>query len=327
MEKMVQQKKIINWLISLVRSKDLFLKLASLCLGTLVWYFVVGADQVDMNIKIPIEVINLPEDMVIYNQYQKELNLTVRGPRSIMQGLRERNISKSIDLSKEVPDTIVVQIDSASIPLPSGITIQQLQPANITLSIDQLVQKEIPIHVVTDGEVKPGYSLTEIILNPDKIHVSGPKTIIDPQLALKTYTIKLAELKESATLPVHLNLSPDFIRLIGETTVVAKLKVQENIVKKTVDKVLINVKDGATELQVHPDSVTVVAQVPEGLFLDTPEPSMLFRAHINGHNLPIDNDSLSTARPVTVTGLDVPGHGKIIVESFTPTRVKVTKKK
>jgi hypothetical protein len=303
---------------ALVRHKDLVLKLFSLCLGTVLWFFVVAANQVEMNIKFPIELVNLPENLVIYDQYQKELDVTVRGSRRILQELRTRNITRSIDLSDAVPDTIVIANNLDSIPLPSSVSVLRLQPANITLSIDQLVQKHIPIHAVTEGEVSLGYRLEQIVLNPSKIVVSGPKTVVDPQLALKTYVINLDGLNHSTTLPVHLNLSPELVNLIGETTVVAKILVKENFVEKTIKKIPINVKDAGVPVTVKPNSLTVKASIPESLIQETPVLSMLFRAYINAADV-----RLPRKLPVVVNGVTVPGHEPITILSHTPQEVQV----
>jgi YbbR domain-containing protein len=319
MEKPAQKKtQLIRRFLPRADSKDLLLKVLSLCLGALLWYLVVGEDQVDMNIEVPIEVLNLPESLVIANQYKKELDVTIRGPRSLIQELRNRNISRPIDLSQAVPGTIIIKNDKDSIPLPRGISILQLQPANITLSIDQLVQKTIPIHAVTEGQVAEGYTLKRITLDPDKIIVSGPKKVIDSELAFKTYVINLDKLDHSTTLPVNLNLTPEFINLIGETVVVATIEVQENFVTKTVTGIPINVKDAGKPVTIRPDTITVVAEIPQNLVRDTPVPAMLFRAYINAKDI-----KKPKTVPVIVNGVNVPGHEPIVIKSHTPTRVEV----
>ncbi len=321
MEKLAQQKKktLKQKLTGLTNRKDLLLKVVSLCLGTLLWYLVVGEDQVDMNFQVPIEVLNLPENLVISNQFTKELDVTVRGPRSIMQDLRNRNITRPVDLSKAEPGTIVIKNAKDSIPLPRGTSVLRLQPANITLSIDQLVQKTIPINAVTEGEVSPGYTLRRITMDPDKIVVSGPKSVLESVLALQTYVINLNGLNHSITLPVHLNLSPEFVNLIGETVVVAKIEVHEKFIKKTVSKIPINVKDAGRSVIVEPDSITVVAEIPENLIRDTPVPSMLFRAYVNGKDVQQPREV-----PVIVNGLTVPGHEPITIISHSPAKVRIT---
>ena len=321
MEKLAQQKKqpLKQRLTGRITRKNLLLKIVSLCLGALLWYFVVGEDRLDMNIQIPVEILNLPEDLVISNQYKKEVDVSVRGPRSAIQELRNRHISRSIDLSGANPGTVVIKNDNSSIPLPRGITVLRLQPANITLSIDQLVRIRIPIQPVTEGAVSPGYVLEQISLDPDQMIVSGPKALVESESVLKTYVINLDGLNHSITLPVHLNLSSELINLIGETVVVATIDVQEKFIEKTVRKIPVNVKDASRPFLVKPHFISVVAEIPENLIRNTPVPSMLFRAYVNAKDI-----QQQQSVPVIVNGVSVPGHEPITIKSHRPLKVRVT---
>lgn len=82
-------KLVRNWTKN-INYKDLLLKVLSLALGILVWFLAVGTDQMDVNLNVPIEVLNLPKNLIIYNQYQKEVSVVLRGPRGIIQEVRNR---------------------------------------------------------------------------------------------------------------------------------------------------------------------------------------------------------------------------------------------
>lgn len=301
------------------KPKNWILKAISLCLAILLWYFVVGEDQVDMNIKVPVEILNLPEDLTISNQYKQDIDVSVRGPRSMILELRNRNISRPVDLSSAKPGTIVIKNDGNSIPLPRGISVQRLQPTNITLLLDQLVQKTFPINPVTEGEPAPGYVLQKIYLDPNKLVISGPKTILDKDVSLKTYVINLDSLDHSTTLQVHLNLDQDFFDLIGETVVTAQLEVREKMTQKSIEKIPVNMRDANLPVTIQPNSITVTADIPQNLLKDTPELSMLFRASIAPKN---GGDAQKT--PVTVNAVNVPGHESIKIISVSPQEVLVT---
>ncbi len=295
------------------------LKLVSLALGILVWFLAVGTDQMDTSLRIPIEVLNLPKNLVIYNQYQKEISVTLRGPRGIIQEVRNRPPALSLDLSKAEPDTIVLNTETLTFPLPSGISIVRMQPASITLSIDKLVEREIPITAVTEGYVADGYILKEVSLNPENILVAGPESLISQEHTLKTYVINLSGLNHSTTLPVHLDLSPEFMELIGETTVVAKLTVTDRFVKKEIRRIPINIRDTEQDVQVQPNAITVVAGIPEKLISETPVLSMLFRASVSA-----GPGTFPRKVAVTVNGVTVPGHEAIQIISYSPTDVQIS---
>lgn len=301
------------------KPKNWILKLISLTLATMLWYFVVGEDQVDINMLVPIEIINLPTHLTISNQYKKDIEVTVRGPRSMIQELRNRNITRPVDLGSAISGTIVIKNDENSIPLPRGITIQRLQPTNITLLVDELIQKRFPISPVTEGALASGYSLQSIYLDPDHLMISGPKTILDKGNGLKTYLIDLNNLNHSTTLQVHLNLEPDFFDLIGETVVTAQIEVREKMIEQTVKDIPVNARDSKGAVTIEPNTITVKARIPENLIKDTPEPSMLFRAYVSSNDIKFERKM-----PVSVTGVNVPGHEPITILSVTPKEIVVS---
>ena len=298
--------------------KNWLLKAISLCLAIMLWYFVVGEDQVDITIQVPIEVINLPSSLTISNQYKKNIEVTVRGPRSMVQDLKNRNISRPVDLSDVKPGTIVVKNDENSIPFPKGIVVLRLQPANITLLLDQLMQKTFPIEPITEGKLAKGYELEKLYLDPDQLVISGPKNIIDKDLSLKTYVINLDGLDRSTTLQVHLNLDQNFLDLIGETVVTAVLDVKEKLAERTVQNIPVNVRESTVPVTVQPNSITVQAKIPENLIKDTPELAMLFRASVSAKDI----KTPSTIQ-VTVSGVNVPGHDPVHIISMDPKEVLI----
>jgi len=319
MEKLVQREKnnrFLDHLLCKVRPKECALKILSLFLAIFLWYFVVGEDQVDITLTVPIEIINLPADLVISNHYKKDIEVSVRGPRSIIQELRKQNITRPIDLSNAKPGTVVIKNEADSIPFPMGVKVLRLQPANITLLIDKLVQKKLPIHPVIEGEPAPGYELGKITLHPDQLTISGPQHLLESQKALKTYVINLDGLDHSTTVQVQLNLSPELLSLIGETVVSVEISLKEKLLRKTVRGIPVNVRDATVPVVAIPGTVTVVADIPENLIRDTPELAMLFRASVSAKDI-----HKSKKVPVKVVGVNVPGHAPIKVVSVRPDQV------
>lgn len=301
------------------KPENWMLKLVSLCLAVMLWYFVVGEDQVDINMQVPIEIINLPQNLIISNQYKSEIDVSVRGPRSMIQDIRNRNITRPVDLSSAQPGTIVIRNDEESIPFPRGITMQRLQPTNITLQLDQLVQKNIPIKPLTEGKPAKGYKLHQIQLDPDHLLISGPKTVLEKGHEISTYVIDLDGLNHTTTIQVHLNLEPELFELLGETVVSARLEVREVMEERTVKNILVNARDAEIPVTVKPSSVTVKAAIPVNLIQETPELSMLFRASASVK----DVDEPQTVK-VSVHGVNVPGHDPVKIIEVKPQEVVVT---
>ena len=299
-------------------TKHWLLKLLSLIIGASLWYFVVGQDQVDMIVTIPLELHNLPAELVIANQYKKDIEVAIRGPRRLIQEMRQQNISRPVDLSKAAPGTVAVKNDSDSIRFPQGIAVQRVQPANITLLVDRLVHKDFTITPVTKGKPATGFVLENLTLNPPRITVTGPQTMLDRETALKTSTINLDALDRSTTFQVHLNLNEALLKLIGETVIEANIVLKETMVRKTVRGIPINVRDSNPAVKTIPPTVTVEADIPEQIVQITPELSMLFRAAVN-----VAPDKTAGEIPVLVNGITLPGHAPIVIFKVTPEQVRI----
>lgn len=301
-------------------SRHWLLKLLSLVIGASLWYFVVGQDQVDLTVTIPLELRNLPAHLVIANQYKKDIEVAIRGPRRLIQEMRQQNITRPVDLSKATPGTLVIKNDSESIAFPQGIAVQRVQPANLTLLVDTLVQKEFTITPVTKGKPASGFVLESLVLNPPQITVTGPQSVLDQEAALKTAVINLEELDQTGTLQAHLKLSDPLLKLLGETVVEARITLREIMVKKTVRGIPINIRNGGQALKVAPATVTVEAEIPEQIVGMTPELAMLFRAMVN-----VGGDTDPGELPVVVNGVNLPGHDPIKIVNTVPDKVRLVR--
>jgi YbbR domain-containing protein len=294
------------------------LKLLSLIIGASLWYFVVGEDRVDLVVNIPLEIRNLPTNLVIANQYKKEIEVALSGPRRLIQEMRQQNISLPIDLGKAQPGAMVIQNEPDSIALPQGVTVQRVQPATLTLLVDRLIPKEFTITPVTQGKPAPGFTLDHLTLKPPSITVTGPQTVLEQEEeGVKTAVINLDGINTSKTLQVHLDLNASLVKLIGETVIEVNVALKEAMVRKTVRGVIINAPNNKN-LNFSPTKVTVEAEIPEMVANDTPEPALLLRASINP---PIEKEAKEAQ--VLVHGIELPGHAPIVILNITPNKVQL----
>ncbi len=297
--------------LSKILSNDLLLKLISLVLAIVLWVMVGGEDVIEKSIQVPVEVINLPQDLVISNQYKKELEVSLRGPRSVINELKDQSIVRLIDLSKEEPGTIVFSNDNDHIIVPRSLTVQRVQPSSIILSLDKISKKQVPIVANTVGQVADGYELKSIRMSPDFIVISGPETILKNVDELQSDYISLNSMTATQQLQVPLNLSQAVVGLIGETTVTADITV---VAKETVQVVNLPVKLSNNNFTTFPETVTVTASFPETIFKSGVLPEDLLLARVENATL--------TERAKVIVSVRNEGNNIEIV-SVSPLDVKI----
>jgi len=242
--------------------KDWILRVVSLGLAIVLWYYVGGEDIVNKNVMVPVEVINLPRDLVISNQFKKEIEVSVSGPRSLVLDMGKGSITRQIDLEKATPGTMVLENSNDVIAVPRGVKVQRIQPKSVILSLDKLIQKQFSVNPVTDGELAVDYVLKDIRMEPDSISITGPQTVLEKFDVLRTKVIDIQGLKKSTEIQVPLELDPVFVDLIGATTITASLDIAVKTVQKTISGFMVNVqKDGMLQ-RVTPATVSITAALP-----------------------------------------------------------------
>ncbi len=284
MENLAQQ--IVGLLTPRNWSKDLGLKLVSLFFAVFLWYFVVGEDKVDMNLLVPIEIVNLPRDLVISNQYKKELDVTVSGSRSLIRSLSRRELTRTVDLSKAEPGTMIIRNTPDSISLPRGIRVLRIQPTHLVFTIDRLIEKNLTVKPSITGTPAPGHRIARVRLEPDSIHLTGPQTLLGPIPFLATIPIDVTGLDRTTTVETRLDLTPELAELIGESLVTARLEVRQEYTTRTIEDLtprIVNRRDGFAYL-LTPPTVTCELRFPAAL--PTNDPTTLVKLSVDVDNLP-----------------------------------------
>ncbi len=296
--------------------KDLLVKILSLLFAVFLWYFVAGEDRVDMNVKVPVEIVNLPHHLIISNQFKNELDVTVSGARSLIRGIDKKNVIRSIDLTEATPGNMVVRNNLESITFPRGIKTLRIQPTNITLLLDQLVQKDIPIKHTTSGKLSENYILESITLDPDHLTVSGPSETFKDIKILDTEPIDLSSISSSTTKQLHLKLGDDLAKIAGESAVTAHIKVKEKFHDKKVKDIIIATIGTAAGYYAMPtpSTITIEARIANARIKGTKDLRNLFSASIDTTNLSAGTHNLK---------VQINKPPQITILSFKPETVQV----
>ena len=266
MAKLVSDKiKTEHGLFYYLRRSGWLARIVSVLIAFGLWYTVGREDMVDKTIVVPIELLNLPRNLVIANQFKRDIEVTISGPKASIEKMTRGSVTRQVNLAGAQPGTFVINNDNDSILAPRGITILRVQPASILLSIDKLAQKYFPVVPVTKGEVAAGFQLDGLIMEPSGITITGPETILSQVEELRTKIIDMSGLKESKQSQIPLDLTPDIVELIGDTSVTASIKVSVKTVEKIVPGVEVNLLIGGVRHKVNPTRADVLLLAPQAL--------------------------------------------------------------
>jgi YbbR domain-containing protein len=296
--------------------KNLILKLVSLFFAVFLWYFVVGEDKVDITLYVPLEITNLPQNLVISNQFRKQLEVTVNGPRGLVRSISGQHTTRPVDLSNVKPGNHVIKNTPESIKLPNGIQIQNIRPANITLTIDRLVKKSLPIKPVLEGKPAPGYEVAAFIPEPSALELTAPATILEEETFLPTKPIDIAGRKNNFTAEVSLDVRDEITELIGEPGISVNVRIKETLVDREFHNIPVEFTHAAqrTTYRLDHHHVDIKTSLPYHL-ADKDAREFQFQAILDADQLPAGNHEL----PVRI----VPSSPDIKVIKVEPPTIKI----
>ncbi len=165
------------------------LKLLSLLVAFLLWFLVMNLqDSIITRTISGIDVVMKNGDVInesgyLYNITNgEEVSVVVKGPRSIVENLDESNFYAEADLSHlSVTNSTTITVTTNSTVSLTNSSKLTITPINnyVTLSMEEEVEKSVPVKVITKGTVKYGCQLGSAVPTPNMISISGPESVLD----------------------------------------------------------------------------------------------------------------------------------------------------
>lgn len=196
--------------------KNLSYKILAVLLAIMVWYFVVGEERAEVSLTVPLELINIPRNLIVVNNLPQAIELWVNGPRSLVRSLSTENIGKSLDLAKTRPGTISFSISSEGIPLPRGVIITRINPTQVNVVLQKLGTKKIKIKPRIIGKPAPGYEVVSVQVNYEQVEIAGPEGVVESLESLYTKPVDIQGIKDNLKQRTYLDFKNHQIYLVKE---------------------------------------------------------------------------------------------------------------
>ncbi|MBN1864954.1 MAG: hypothetical protein JW808_08640 [Victivallales bacterium] len=164
--------------------RDFLRKLIALFFAVLIW------QRVDSEISetetfgsIPVHV-TLPASLDRVDNQPLLVSVKLKGSRRLLSKLSgaEININARLgepDAQHKSPMVVMHRIDSLrDVSVPRGISVMQVKPEIISVSVDKRISRTVPVKMVHSGMLMDGYSFRVASLIPSEVTITGPESII-----------------------------------------------------------------------------------------------------------------------------------------------------
>jgi len=219
-----------------------WLKLLSLVLATLLFYF---SKQPAASIRIsgvPVEFVGVPAGMEIVHLDSPVVNLQLRGPRNLLAGLSGNEITVPVNLSNREQGERVAHLQLADIKLPERVEVMSASPASLRLRLERTVNQWVKVRPLTEGQPPEGFELYDVTVNPEIVQIEGPEREVSRVEFLSTETINLTRRNSSFSRQVDLEV-PTPLRIVKASDVSLTFKIGEHRVKRVVQGVVLQPPD------------------------------------------------------------------------------------
>lgn len=262
------------------------LKLLSLAIAFALWSFVnFGERDAEDTLRVPIELRNIPANLMITSPRDDFVEVRVVGPRTLLGRVDKNRLAIPIDLSGVKPGPAVFRLSSDSLPLPRGVRVARITPAQVTLELERVAHKTVPVRVRLAGRLPTHLEIAETKVSPEMVEVSGPVSTIEDVTTAYTQSIDVTSLG-AGTFERELPLEPvgDYVSF-SAVRVAVQLRVEEIFVAKEIRRVKVEVRNARLQSVVTPPTVDLTVRGPKRLLQEgsnLPEVSVYWDAEDKG---------------------------------------------
>jgi len=119
---------------------------------------------------VPVQTRNLPEN-IANTTTLPGVTVTLRGSKILLEKIREENINAYVDFldKKQGKDQVFVKVD-----FPQTVRLVDIDPNVVSVDLQKLQEKELPIVVTYYGQAPAGITLGEAQTDPKRLIIYGP---------------------------------------------------------------------------------------------------------------------------------------------------------
>ena len=257
--------------------KNKVLKFFSLLLAIVLWFFVMGEKKAEFSFAdVPLALINKPDDLIITQKTADSISLKVSGSRTVLATLSSSNIKAVVDLEGIKPGTTTINNLTDKVKLPEGTKIAGISPAEFSLTLESIVTKKVPVHLVLKGDPQEGYEVSHISVTPEFVEVKLAKSEAKDLNKVLTEPLDVSGAQEGIEKKVVLDLTGiDPPRSVSNKSVVASVAVNEKIIEHAFSTIKVEVVNALYKTKVSPLSFQLTVKGPYHLVKELTEEAII----------------------------------------------------
>ncbi|HMA86077.1 MAG TPA: diadenylate cyclase [Desulfosalsimonadaceae bacterium] len=175
---------------------------------TFIWFSFTRGMETLTTMEMPVEFVNRASGLEIFDTSASTAKLYLSGSGALIKNMRSDQVKVTVDLSRADIGANVFNLNSKNVSLPPGIHLNRIEPSVLTVTLDKLTTKVIPIQVNWVGEMPGGMLLKSAEVSPSTVKVVGASQRLAETPTIYTEPVRLGRLEASGTFNAKLILEP-----------------------------------------------------------------------------------------------------------------------
>ncbi|MDX1390105.1 MAG: CdaR family protein, partial [Acidobacteriota bacterium] len=241
------------------------LKLLAVSLAFAIWIAVTGEERLLKDFDVPLAV-RLGKNLTLASSPPTTIMVRLSGPENRIRTIDPVGMRFTVDLSDAIPGERTVQLSESNLDgLPGGFEVDLINPARVSMTLDELSQKDLPVSATLTGQPRQGYAYYGARVSPRTITVEGPRSEIVELEEIQTDPIDLGGRSEPFVVTVGAVPASPGVRILSARSLEVRVDVDAAPVERVVDAVAVVLTGQAYESTVTPDSLRVTITGPPTL--------------------------------------------------------------
>jgi YbbR domain-containing protein len=237
----------------------------SFLIGTGVFLLWSVSSLQETDILIPVVSAGIPEGLTITGTPLKDIEVSIRGPKSVLKTLPDLKLQYLLDLSGIDIGLESIPIKKERITLPEGISIVRVNPIFLTVRVEKEIKKELPVKIAYSGKPAAGFTVAGALAKPFSMNLRGPENILDSIEEILTKPVDIKGLSASLKKEIALDL-PENIEVVAHSGIIlAEVVIEEKIVTKNLTGIIVTGKGTTYDYSIKPSVIDIEVKGPENI--------------------------------------------------------------
>jgi len=210
--------------------ENLSLKIASLFFAVILWFYITPIsirDSVEVNYVLPLELKNIPENIMVAGKFEDRINVRLKGRQNILRDIAPGQLSVSLDLTNVRAGQKYYTLDNSNINVPPGtkIDVIRIEPRKIKIDVVRSLKKDVKVQIDVKGRPAAGYKVKDVSINPAQLTVEGAEDEVEALLLLEGPAIDVTGRKRSFSKDIKIDTPLHNVRILGGRVVVVDVEI------------------------------------------------------------------------------------------------------